>query len=32
MNYILGLSKALGLNLKKEAFSVDNLSDREHVN
>jgi hypothetical protein len=31
-NYVFGLSKALGLNLKKEAFSMDNLSNREHLN
>lgn len=31
LNYVVGLSKAIGLNLKKEAFSVENLSNRDHL-
>ena len=27
----MGLSKVIGLNLKKEAFSQDNLGNRDHV-
>lgn len=31
-NYAMGLAKALGLNLKKDAFSEQNLKAREHLN
>lgn len=31
-NYAMGLAKALGLNLKKDAFSEQNLKSREHLN
>lgn len=30
--YALGLAKVLGLNLKKDAFSEQNMKNREHVN
>lgn len=30
--YALGLSRALGLNLKKDAFSEQNLKSRDHIN
>ena len=32
LNYVVGLSKAIGLNLKKEAFSLENLQNRDHLN
>ena len=28
----MGLSRALGLNLKKDAFSEQNLKSRDHLN
>ena len=30
--YVMGLGKALGLNLKKDSFSEQNLKSREHLN
>lgn len=30
--YAVGLAKALGMNLRKEAFSEQNMKSREHVN
>ena len=30
--YALGLAKVLGLNLKKDAFSEQNMKSREHIN
>lgn len=32
VNYAMGLSRAIGLNLKKDAFSEQNLKSREYLN
>lgn len=32
VNYVMGLSRALGMNLRKDAFSDQNMKSREHIN
>lgn len=30
--YVLGLARTLGLNVKKDAFSDQNMKSRDHIN
>ena len=32
VGYVMGLAKALGLNLKRDAFSEQNMKSRDHLN